>query len=281
MDTPSETAASLTTASPLEKVKVAVALSGSGFRFPAHVGAIQAILDHNYDIVEIAGVSGGAIVASCYANGMTPNQMMDLAHKAPFQTFIEFDLASVLLHNTLNTGNNLQTWLNLAIGETTTFQDLKLPLHIVATDLNAEKPVVFSQTTTPEFSVAKACRCSASIPLVFEAVEYDGKYLVDGGICNDLPIFYLNPALKQFAVELLEKTVPLTGKVLLTTLVSRILDTFMIATEDIQISLSHNCTVVKVITPSGLSLDTSITNAQIDQLYTLGYDAAGTIIRNS
>src|SRR5579863_9264071 len=120
------------------KEDISVALSGSGFRFMCHIGVLRALLDNNYNITEIAGVSGGSIVAALYAMGVTPLQMMELAHKAPFQTFIKLDLASILLNNSLNTGDNLLDWLKTSIGATTTFKDIKMPLHIIATDLNAE-----------------------------------------------------------------------------------------------------------------------------------------------
>ena len=50
---------------------IRVALSGSGFRLGAQLGALQAISDAGFEIVQIAGASGGSIVAALFASGMS------------------------------------------------------------------------------------------------------------------------------------------------------------------------------------------------------------------
>jgi NTE family protein len=65
----------------------------------------------------------------------------------------------------------------------TRFEDLKIPLHLVAADINSGEQVVLSRG-----SVFDAMRASLAIPLVLPPWEVDGRLLVDGGICNPLPV---------------------------------------------------------------------------------------------
>ena len=258
--------------------QVSVALSGSGFRFACHVGALQAIIDGGFQVIEIAGTSGGAIISAMFAKGITPASMLEITHATPFQKFIDLDLETLLLKNAINSGGDLLTWLNKYIGETTTFKDLTMPLIIIATDLNKYDSFVFHQTTTPDASVALACRSSASIPFVFEPVQYNGSFLVDGGVSDDLPLNYLESSNMKFAIELFENGTPLSGKVSILTLLTRVLDTFMSVGNGYQIQDSMNVVPIKINTPPGLSLDTSMTDEQINQLYKLGYEATSVII---
>ena len=258
--------------------QVSVALSGSGFRFPAHIGALQAIVDAGFQITDIAGTSGGSIVAALFAKGLSPARMLEIAHATPFQKFIELDLETLLLKNSINSGADMLKWLNTYLGETTSFKDLGLPLTIIATDLNQYSSCVFHQTTTPDASVALACRSSASIPFVFQPVELGDSFLVDGGVSADLPVNYLEPANMKFAIELFESSVPLKGTVSVLTLLSRVLDTFISVGNGYELQESLNVVPVKVTTPPGLSLDTNMTDDQIDQLYTLGHESTSIII---
>ena len=258
--------------------QVSVALSGSGFRFTAHIGALQAIVDAGFQITDIAGTSGGSIVAAMFAKGVTPSRMLEISHTTPFQRFIELDLECLLLKNAINSGNDLLNWLNFNLGETLTFKDITMPLSIIATDLNCYNSCVFHRSTTPDASVALACRSSASIPFIFEPIQMDGKFLVDGGLSDDLPVNYLEPINMKFAVELFENALPLQGKVSVITLLNRILDTFLSLNNGYQLNEAMNVVPIKVTTPYGLSLDTNMTDDQIDLLYNLGKEATSIII---
>ena len=53
----------------MNKQKVALVLSMGGARGIAHIGAIEELLRHNYEITSIAGSSMGAMVGAMYASG--------------------------------------------------------------------------------------------------------------------------------------------------------------------------------------------------------------------
>lgn len=63
------------------------------------------------------------------------------------------------------------------------FEDLPIPLHCVATDVHSGEQVVLSRG--PVFG---ALRATLAIPLVLPPWEVDGRLLMDGAVCNPLPI---------------------------------------------------------------------------------------------
>lgn len=74
-------------------------------------------------------------------------------------------------------GEKIEKYLQVYIKER--FEELNIPLYIVATDIHTGKEVVFS-----EGDLIKAIRASISIPVIFEPVEYNGTKLVDGSIID-------------------------------------------------------------------------------------------------
>ncbi len=67
--------------------------------------------------------------------------------------------------------------------DVTTFAELLIPLHVVASDITTGHDVLLS-----EGSLIDAVCASAAIPGVFPHVTIDGRRLVDGGVVNNCPI---------------------------------------------------------------------------------------------
>jgi hypothetical protein len=66
---------------------IQVALSGSGFLLPVHVGALQAIEGAGYAISALSGTSGGAIVAAIYAVQQDAQKLADLVLATDWRPF--------------------------------------------------------------------------------------------------------------------------------------------------------------------------------------------------
>lgn len=88
----------------------------------------------------------------------------------------------------------LQSLLDIS-SRTVTFNDLKLPLHVIATDINRQKQTIWNESNSGSSSVAKAVRCSCTIPLYFQPVDMN---YVDGGLVSNLPSFSLNDGERHF-----------------------------------------------------------------------------------
>lgn len=194
---------------------------GGGCKAIAFVGAFEEARNRGVFFSEVAGTSAGSIFASLIAAGATPEYLKTLVAQTDFEQFnapvdkaISKQYGSKLgifekifrdgtfksilkfLRNLgLYSSSQLETWLNDrlnellgTVGKEVTFRDLKLPLHVIATDLSNQNQVTWNLTNASDQRVAYAVRCSCTIPFYFQPV--DMKY-IDGGLVSNLPTFSL------------------------------------------------------------------------------------------
>ncbi|MCK4489441.1 MAG: patatin-like phospholipase family protein [Anaerolineales bacterium] len=164
------------------RIKLGLALSGGGARGLAHIGVLRALEKANIQLDYLTGTSMGGVIAAAYASGLSPDEIEQIALK----------YASVrklwgLADPTLPRRGLLQGERLLAFFEKhmhgCTFADLRVPLTLIAVDLNSRQEVHLR-----EGSVAEAVRATVSIPGLLAPAERNGQRLVDGGLLNNLPV---------------------------------------------------------------------------------------------
>lgn len=255
---------------------IRVALSGSGTKVGAHIGALQAITDAGYEIVELAGTSGGSIVSALYACGMSLSVMHDLALKMDWSSMMAMSPLSVLRFHGWCSGNNLFDFLRMNT-HMKTFADLGIDLTIVASDISNEVPFLFSNKLTPTTPVALAARSSASIPIVFAPVVIGDAVLNDGGLVVNLPVDLLtNDDVPRIGIELTGKRSPLKpGKYGLNKVIPHLIDLMIQSTEDahIQIGRMQGAALAQVDTGWASSLDRKMAPDIRQRLFDAGYAA--------
>ena len=164
------------------KPRLGLALSGGGARGIAHIGVLKALERANIQIDYLAGTSMGGLISAVYAAGLTPAEIESIA--------LEYRQARKLLkladptipRQGLFHGKQMHVFFEEHL-KNRKFSDLRIPLTLVAVDLNSRKEVHLN-----EGSVADAVRATVSIPGVFTPIERDGQRLVDGGLLNNLPV---------------------------------------------------------------------------------------------
>ena len=158
--------------------KTGLVLSGGGARGFAHLGVLQALEENGLKPDLISGVSAGAIIGAFYADGYTPHEILDM--------FVERKIFA-LVRLTLPTEGFLKmTGLKELIRDSmraVSFEDLKIPLIITATNMTKGKVAYFDQGQLFDKIVA-----SASIPILFEPHKIDGDVFVDGGVFDSMPV---------------------------------------------------------------------------------------------
>ncbi|MFD1029641.1 patatin-like phospholipase family protein [Paraburkholderia sabiae] len=251
-------------------------MSGSGFRLGAHLGALQAIVDAGYEIVELAGTSGGSIVAAMFAGGMKLTDMRELCMRLDWSSIMRFSPWAVLRHQALCGGKALEAFLERGTGGRT-FINSPLDLKIIAADLLTEREFLFSRATTPTVPIAVAARASASIPVVFPPVACSGALLVDGGTCDNVPASDLTvddvPRVGIYLVS--DDTALRPGNHGLCTLAPRIIDLMLAANEaaHVELDVKNGVTIVRVQTGYASSFDRNMAPAVRRRLYNDGYAA--------
>lgn len=169
--------------------QVSLALSGSGFKLACFVGALQAFKDADYQVMEVAGTSGGSIIGGLYASGMSPETMHELVMKTDFAALMPWNWWG--WWNGLSNSDPLYQWILGHTGHATCGQTT-IPYTAISSDIASESTYVFSTGTTPEIEVAQASRCSASIPFIYQSQKVGNALLVDGGVRNNIPVNHLS-----------------------------------------------------------------------------------------
>jgi NTE family protein len=168
----------------LKKNYIVPVLAGGGTSLPAYVGIIKALEDLQINYNHIVGISGGSIVASLVALGRPPDELCSLVNSVDFNEFRGYSLLSLVFEGGLSNGDSFERWIDKEL-KGATFSDLLIDLHIIATDIKSERPVLFDKEHTPDIKVATAVRYSMGIPLLFTFKKYKDTLLVDGSILAD------------------------------------------------------------------------------------------------
>lgn len=158
--------------------------AGGGTRLPAHLGVLKALEELTIPFNSLVGVSGGSIVASFHAAGLSLEKSKSIAFNTDYNQFREFSLLKLIRHGGLSSGDVFEQWVDRQLSGKT-FNELDKDLHIVATDVTNGKPVIFNKINTPNMKVSKAVRFSMSIPLVFSFKTFGKHIMVDGSILSE------------------------------------------------------------------------------------------------
>ena len=161
--------------------KVGLALSGGGARGLAHIGVLKALEHEGIQVDCLAGTSMGGLIAAAYAAGLGSDFMEQEALRMGRLHNLLALADPSLPRRGLFEGRKVYRYLTGHLGDCT-FDDLRLPLALVAVDLHAGQEVHLNQGR-----VADAVRATIAIPGVLTPVERDGQLLVDGGLLNNLP----------------------------------------------------------------------------------------------
>jgi NTE family protein len=176
--------------------KVGLALGGGGVRGLAHISVLEALDELGCRPSVIAGTSMGAIIGALYASGMSGKDMKELIKH---YLVTKDDPRREAISKTAR----FLTWFSAFPGkqsrggmlradrffdhlfqeiDKTTFEDLKIPLIVVATDYWTAEEVAFHKG-----ELIPALKASTAVPGVFPPVVIGGRVLIDGGVVNLVP----------------------------------------------------------------------------------------------
>lgn len=161
-----------------QETRIGLALGGGFARGIAHVGVLRVLEQEKIPIHYISGVSSGSIVAAAFASGASSYEIEEAACSMRLS-----DLACWTISRHGLMGSNPMTRFLRRVLKTFEFEQMKTPLAVVATDLNAGTPAVFRD----KGDVIVPIRASCSYPGLFQPVRYMNRYLVDGMISMDVP----------------------------------------------------------------------------------------------
>ncbi len=163
-----------------KRLKVGIALGTGAARGFAHIGVLKALQQEGIPIDFISGTSMGALIGGCFAAGLPIEEMERLARAVDAKKLRSYFSPSFTRHGIAH-GRNIEDFLRDILGDIT-FEELKIPLSVMCTDLMTGKEIVLNSGP-----VVPALRASISLPVIFTPVRHNGFLLVDGGLVDPLP----------------------------------------------------------------------------------------------
>src|ERR1700674_377658 len=163
---------------PRERPRVGLALAGGFARGIAHLGVLRVLREAGIPIDCVAGTSVGALISVGYCAGASLEAMANVGAATSFTDF----------------GRWTPSWLGLATNQrmekyltrytpVKTFEELKTPLAIATTDINAGVSVYYSHG-----AIAPPLRASCAYPGLFVPIQFEGRTLVDGFLTSPVPL---------------------------------------------------------------------------------------------
>jgi NTE family protein len=175
--------------------KVGLALGGGAARGLAHIGVLEVLEKEGIPVDLIAGTSAGAAIGALYAEGRSVAKIKKLALEVGWwQRVSLIDLA--LPRSGFIEGTRIKNLLKSIIGDIS-FSQLKIPLACVATDISSGEEVVIK-----DGPVLEGVRASISVPVIFTAVKWQDRYLVDGGLVNPVPVSSVKEMGAEFVIAI-------------------------------------------------------------------------------
>lgn len=264
--------------------KIRVALSGSGFLLPAHIGALRAIDDLGFEVVEYAGTSGGSIVAALAAIHMPLDELRDLAFNLNWAPMMSLSMWEAITLQGYCSGDKLLAFLR-KLTNGIQFQALDVGLKIMASNIGNKRPYVFSKDTTPGAELAVAARSSASIPLIYRPMIIDEAILFDGGMVNNMAadILVRDDALRVGIDLISDQSVMLPNRYSLWAAAPRFIDMLLASSEDAHVSNGINlgARIIPIETGFASSLDRKMPRATRERLYEVGYTTTRAALRET
>jgi len=168
--------------------RIGLALGGGAARGFAHIGVIQVLEENGIRPDLVAGTSAGSLVAALYASGKNGAELAALAESMDESAFTDWSFPG----RGLIRGEGLAKYVRDQTGGRH-IEQMRIPLGIVATDLDSGQPILF-QLGDPGVAV----RASSAVPAVFQPVRIGSHEYVDGGLVAPVPVRFA----RQMGAEL-------------------------------------------------------------------------------
>jgi len=151
---------------------------GGGFaRGLAHIGVLKVLEEEKVPIDLIAGTSVGSVIGAAYASGISAKELEEIAALVRFKDFSRWTFSRFGIFN----NDKMAVFLRKVL-RCKTFEELRIPLAVTATDVITGEAVVFTSG-----ELIDPVRASCAYPGIFLPVNVKGRLLVDGLLAHSVP----------------------------------------------------------------------------------------------
>jgi NTE family protein len=156
---------------------IGLALGGGFARGIAHIGVLKVLEEEGIPIRFVAGTSVGALIGAGYCSGLSAGELVDIASRVRMRDFARWTLSRY----GLATNERMTQFLDRVL-KVHSFEKLRIPLAVAATDFVTGDPVVFRSGP-----LVDPVRASCAYPGMFLPVRVNGRLLVDGMLAHAVP----------------------------------------------------------------------------------------------
>jgi NTE family protein len=160
-----------------QEAGIGLALGGGFARGLAHVGVLKVLEEENIPVRFIAGTSVGALIGAAYCSGLSVSELEQLAAHVRFKHFARWTLSRYGFAS----NQRMIGFLNSVL-KVKTFEELRIPLAVTATDFSTGEGVVFHSGP-----LVDPVRASCAYPGMFLPVKIRGRLLIDGMLSHTVP----------------------------------------------------------------------------------------------
>ena len=157
--------------------RIGIALGGGFARGMAHIGVLRVLEEENIPISFVAGTSVGALIGAIYCSGASPADMEEMACKVRFRDFARWTISRYGFASNQRMIGLLNRMLKVK-----TFEELRIPLAVTATDFASGEGLVFHSGP-----LIDPVRASCAYPGMFLPVNIRGRLAVDGMLAHAVP----------------------------------------------------------------------------------------------
>ena len=157
--------------------RIGLALGGGFARGVAHIGVLKVLEEAGVPVDFVAGTSVGALIGAVYCSGVSPKELEEIAGLVRFRDFARWTVSRYGIAS-----NDRMTALLQRLLKVKTFEELRIPLAVTATDFLTGEAVLFRQGP-----LIDPVRASCAYPGMFLPVEVGGRLLVDGLLAHAVP----------------------------------------------------------------------------------------------
>lgn len=160
-----------------ETPSVGLALGGGFARGLAHIGVLKVLEEEGIPVNFIAGTSVGSVIGAAYCSGISAKELEEISVLVRFKDFARWTISRLGFAS----NDRMERFLNKML-KCHTFEDLKIPLAVAATDFATGEGVVFRSGP-----LVQAVRASCAYPGMFLPVNVNGRLMVDGLLAHAVP----------------------------------------------------------------------------------------------
>jgi NTE family protein len=166
------------TAAPEARIPpIGLALGGGFARGMSHIGVLKVLEEEGIPVRFLTGTSVGALIGAAYCSGVSVEELEKVAHSCRFTTFARWTVSRYGFAS----NDRMVSFLTRVL-KVKTFEELRIPLGVTATDFNSGEGIVFHSG-----SIIDPVRASCAYPGMFLPVNIRGRWLVDGMLSHPVP----------------------------------------------------------------------------------------------